>query len=61
MAMLADVVAKVIEDLTEERDTLRRMFDTTRHRMCDAMGVDRGNSWSSLESIARERRPKQEP
>ena len=34
----------------------RKMFDVTRHRICDALGIEHGKSWSSVESIIAETR-----
>ena len=40
-----------VPDLVAEVARLRTMFDVTRHRVCDALRVDRGRSWSSIEGI----------
>lgn len=44
-----------IPALIAEVRRLRVMFDITRHHICDAMGEERGKSWSALGGLAAER------
>jgi hypothetical protein len=37
--------------LVREVRRLRSMFDVTRHRVCDRLGVERGASWFRLEGM----------
>ncbi len=46
---------KYVPELIAEVRRLREMFDITRHRMCDAMSIERSKSWSSLETLAVDR------
>ncbi len=38
----------------QKTEDMRQMFDITRHRVCDALGIDRAHSWSSIESFCKQ-------